>query len=108
MVVADRLPGELRDQNAGLTVVRDVDVEFREDSDGEMAFFVILKLSDPPSGAESWPVDDLWSLRRMTREAIDRIKAKREPEWSWPWFIVFEPEHPDLLNDDDQLPLVED
>lgn len=107
MVVADRLPGELRDRNAGVTVVKDVVIEIREDSDGETAVFVVLKLSDPPHGEDSWPIDDLWALRRITRETIDRLKAEREPAWNLPWFIVFEPEHP-LLHDDDELPFSDD
>jgi hypothetical protein len=107
MVVADRLPGELRNRNAGVTYVKDVKVELREDSSEEPAFFVVLVLSDPPTGHESWPIDDLWALRRITREVIDEIKEELEPNWNLPWFIVFEPEHPELLNDDDELPFAD-
>jgi hypothetical protein len=107
MVVADRLPGELRNRNAGVTYVKDVKVELREDSSEEPAFFVVLVLSDPPTGHESWPIDDLWALRRITREVIDEIREELEPNWNLPWFIVFEPEHPELLNDDDELPFAD-
>ena len=50
MVVADRLPDELRDSQAGKTAVRDVDVRFEEDSSGHPALYLVLTLANPPRG----------------------------------------------------------
>jgi len=77
---------------AGDTAVRDVRVEVREDAFGEDALMVILVLSDPPDDQESWPVDDLRALRRRLREVL----APRLDEIGMPWYVMFEPEHPDL------------
>ena len=73
-------------------------VELREDSSDRQALFVVLVLSDPPSGLETWPVDDLWALRREVREAV----ADQVPDLAIPWFVVFEPEHPDLPDAGDE------
>lgn len=108
MVVTEKLPDQLRDRYAGGTLVRDVKVEFRDDSSDQEALFVILVLSDPPAGADTWPVDDLWELRRLTREAIADITKKLDPQWEMPWFVSFEPQNPELLADDDELPLADD
>lgn len=108
MVVTEQLPGKLRDQHAGGTKVRDVKVEFRDDSSEQEALFVVLVLSDPPPGQESWPIDDLWDLRRITRETIADITKRLDPNWEMPWFVSFEPENPELLSDDDELPLADD
>lgn len=108
MVVTEQLPEKLRDRYAGQTKVKDVKVEFREDSSEEPAVFLILVLSDPPAGAETWPIDDLWELRRITREVISNLKAQLEPNWEMPWFVSFEPENPELLADDDELPFADD
>lgn len=93
--VLEQLPPALKDESAGKTIVRDVRVELREDSDGRAAAFVVLVLSDPPSDLEAWAVDDLWELRRKVREAIDRVT----PELNLPWYVAFEPENPDLAED---------
>lgn len=92
MAVLDQLRPAMRTRSAGETVVRDVRVEWREDAFGDEAVFVVLVLSDPPGDQESWPVDDLRELRRHVRDYI----AGRFPDFSMPWFVVFEPEHPDL------------
>jgi hypothetical protein len=91
----EQLPPALRDQSAGNTIVRDVRVEMGEDSSDRVALFVVLVLANPPEGLDHWPVDDLWELRRRVRAAI----TERLPDLDVPWYVVFEPEHPDLDGD---------
>jgi hypothetical protein len=104
MATVERLPPALKDKSAGATIIKDVRVEVREDSSDRQALFVVLVLSDPPKRLETWPVDDLWELRREVRKVV----AERLPKLDMPWFIVFEPEHPDLLDEDDEPLGVED
>lgn len=108
MVVTEQLPDKLRDQYAGRTKVKDVRVDLRDDSSEQKALFVVLLLSDPPAGEESWPIDDLWDLRRITQEAIADITKQLDPDWEMPWFVSFEPQNPELLSEDDELPLATD
>jgi hypothetical protein len=88
----EQLPPALKDQSAGNTIIRDVRVEMREDSSDRLALFVVLVLANPPDGLDHWPVDDLWELRRIVRTAI----TERIPNLDVPWYVAFEPEHPDL------------
>jgi hypothetical protein len=74
--------------------LRDVRTEMREDSSDRAALFVVLVLANPPEGLDRWPVDDLWELRRIVRAAI----AERLPQLDIPWYVIFEPEHPDLAD----------
>ncbi len=91
-VLEKKLPAELHGKSAGETFIRDVRVDLREDSDDRTAAFVVLVLSDPPSGMEAWAVEDLWQLRRIVRQAIN----DELPELELPWYVVFEPENPEL------------
>jgi hypothetical protein len=91
----EQLPPALRDQSAGNTIIRDVRVEMGEDSSERVSLFVVLVLANPPEESDHWPVDDLWELRRRVRTAI----AERLPDLDVPWYVVFEPEHPDLDDD---------
>lgn len=91
-VLEKQLPRALRDEHAGATYIRDVRVELREDSDCRLAAFVVLVLSDPPEGQEVWDVEDLWELRRIVRRAIHDEVA----DLGMPWYVVFEPENPEL------------
>ena len=76
---------------------RRIRVEEREDSSGERALYIVLTLSDPPRGEDTWPVDDLWALRSKVRVAVSE-----ESKWiTEPWFVMFEPEHPGELDSDD-------
>lgn len=92
----EKLPPALKDQSAGDTIIRDVRAEMREDSSDRLALFVVLVLANPPKDLDQWPIEDLWELRRKVREAV----AERLPELDVPWYVVFEPEHPDLADDD--------
>src|SRR5690242_14050801 len=95
MAVAEQLPRALKDQNAGETWIKEVRVDVREDSSERSALFVVLVLSDPPHGAETWPVDDLWALRRIVREAMTELQPEL-PEM--PWYVVFESKDHEVLD----------
>ena len=104
MTVAELLPNELEGQHAGETKVREVRVDVREDSSGRTALFVVLVLSEPPRGADTWPVDDLWALRRAVREAKSKIEeegTQTPVAGELPWFVVFESKDHELLDAED-------
>jgi hypothetical protein len=104
--VDELLPQELTGQFAGKTKVKDVRVDVREDSSERPAVFITLILSDPPKAAETWPVEDLWALRRMVREAKDRAEAtwrsenKSDPP-ELPWFVEFQTTREEVLDWED-------
>jgi hypothetical protein len=70
----------------GGTRVVSVTVRSGEDSEGSPALFVELVLSAPPEDQGTWPVDDLWLLRRMLSDAVRDIPTDVS------WFVTFEPE----------------
>jgi hypothetical protein len=100
MVVAEQLPQKLTDQYAGDTRITAVRADVREDSSERPALFVSLVLSDPPEGADTWPVDDLWTLRRIVRDVMAEIEAEGELH-GLPWFVVFESARDELLDWED-------
>jgi len=103
MAVLEEIPLAIKDKAAGATLVRDVRVAVAPDSFGDDALFIILVLSDPPAGHDTWPVEDLRELRQFVREYL----GSRLTELGMPWFVAFEPEHPDLPEiDDEQLDLL--
>lgn len=103
MAVLEELRPAIRDRAAGQRLLRDVRVAVEPDSFGDDALFIVLVLSDPPAGEETWPVNDLRALRQAVREALEPKLA----EIGMPWFVSFEPEHPDLPEiDDEQLDLL--
>jgi hypothetical protein len=106
MVAAEQLPGRLTDQYAGETTITAVRADVREDSSERPALFVSLVLSDPPKGADTWPVDDLWALRRIVRDVMVEIEAEGELR-GLPWFVVFESKDHEKLDADDIDELLE-
>jgi len=98
MTVLDAIQ-PMKHQTVGNTIVRDIHVERQPDSVGDEADFVVLVLADPPEGEDTWPLEDLRSLRQAVREAI----AERVKDLDATWYVVFEPEHPDLDDGDPQL-----
>jgi hypothetical protein len=87
---------QLRGQVApGETRVVEVQVRAGEDADGERALYVELKLANPSGDRETWPVEDVWELRRRLRDAVAHLGA------DIPWFIVVEPEDPGELDPED-------
>src|SRR5205814_6579079 len=95
MATREKLPAALRDRTAGDTRVVGARATVGEDSEGRSALFITLVLS-APSG-DTWPVEDLWELRRNVRSVI----AEVDPDLELPWFIVFEPESAEQLETDD-------
>ena len=97
MAVLEQLRPAMAAQRAGDTIVRDVRVEQGTDSFGEEALTIVLVLSDPPAGRETWPVEDLRALRDGLRE----ILAPHLDSLGMAWYVAFEPEHPELDDSDD-------
>jgi hypothetical protein len=87
----------LTNRTAGRTRIVGVRVRYGEDSDGDPALFVKLMLSDPPAGMDTWPVEDVWELRRAVRDVITGL----EPQPNVAWFISFVPESAEELEPDD-------
>ena len=100
MVVADRLPDALRKHQAGRTEVRNATVRFEEDASGQEALYVVLTLANPVRGQATWPVGDLWALRRDVLDIKDRLEVEHGEALDMPWFVVFEPEKPSELEDE--------
>lgn len=84
--VEETLTHRLRDLEAGGTRVLDAHVRHGEDSEGEPALFLELTLTNPPEGSGTWPVDDIWDLRRRVRDIVAHLN-----EIDQPWFIAFRP-----------------
>ena len=105
MATVERVREALTEQHleAGETDVRDLRIGLGADANGDEALFVKLILSVPPDGQETWPVDDLWALRR----AIGDILAEVDPERTVPWVVSFEPETGDELAPEDAEDAVE-
>jgi hypothetical protein len=95
-VVEEALRKALRDGEVGSTRVVSVHVRRGEDSEGQPALFVELTLTDPPEEAGTWPVDDIWQLRRLVRDAVSGLEGI-----DLPWFVFFQPEHPGELEPSD-------
>lgn len=93
---SDDLVSLLRDKAAGNTHIVGVTVRQGEDSNGDPALFVELMLSNPPRETGTWPVDDIWELRGIVREAVERLEGSDAP-----WFIEFEPEQAEEFSDED-------
>jgi hypothetical protein len=91
--VQQQLPRDLANREVGQTRIQRVEVDLRQDSDGEPAIRITLILSDPPGKSETWPVRDLWSMREVVYDAIVQLDPP------FPWFIEFEPEHPGDLTE---------
>jgi hypothetical protein len=89
-------------REVGDTRILGVHAREEEDSDGRPAVFVDLLLTNPPRGRETWPVDDIWTLREIVREAISGLAVED------PWFIRFAPEEAGELEPEDtkeQIPV---
>jgi hypothetical protein len=106
MVVAEQLPDELKGRHAGQTQVRNARVEMREDSSERPAVFIVLVLEPPLGRKDTWPVEDLWELRRAVAKAKEdvesRYRAQQHAEPAdLPWFVEFESTRDELLDWED-------
>jgi hypothetical protein len=90
------LEEKLRGLEAGTTRVLNATVRHEEDSEGEPALFLELTLTNPPPGEETWPIDDIWALRRKIGDVVAGIEGITEP-----WFIRFQPKDPGELEPSD-------
>lgn len=99
MATVERLGAALRESDVvvGQTRVLDVRSDVGEDSEGTPAIFFELTLSDPPAGLDTWPVDDIWEIRRV----VQKIMAAAGPELEVPWFLSFVPESSEDLEPED-------
>lgn len=83
----------LRDSVAKLEVgsirVRDASLRFDENALGEVAAFLDLTLSDPRSGADTWPLDEVLDLHRQVDLQAER--AGLTP----PWHVTLRRESPE-------------
>jgi hypothetical protein len=88
MATLERVEQALTDRHFNIGGVRVVviDASLGVDSDGEDAIIVRVVLA-PPEG-DTWPVEDVWELRRMIRDVI----ASVDPELEIPWVISIESE----------------
>lgn len=94
--IEGELEGKLRELESGETRVLDALVRRGEDSEGGPALFLVLTLTNPPAGHETWPTDDIWALRERVREAMASVD-----DVTVPWFITFQPEDPGELEPED-------
>ena len=90
----DELSAALKGARVGQTSVRDVRTRIDLNAAGEYGLFVRFVLENPL--AETWPIDDLWELRKRVREHL----ADRDPGFGMPWYISFEPESEEWPADD--------
>lgn len=97
--VLERLPDELEHQRSGPVQVLGVDIRVQPDSEGRDAAFIVVTLSDPPAGEETWPTEDIWRLRRRVGRAIRHL----DPEVSLPWFLQLQTADPDDHGDDETV-----
>jgi hypothetical protein len=105
MVVVDRLPEALRDKHAGATEVRNARVRVEEDSSGQPALVIALTLNDPPRGRDTWPVEDLWELRKIVLVVKTELESELGP-LDLPWAVAFEPESSEELDSEDLREIV--
>ena len=57
-----------RESSTAQVTVEDAMVEWRLDLAEEPVLLVTMALSDPPPGADTWPVEDLYQIRTGVRE----------------------------------------
>lgn len=96
----EQLHEALRDAHlaAGNTAVTDVQVRRGPDSSGESAIFIDLTLSNPAQSGETWPVEDIWELRRKIRNVVWHVYPE---DFDLPWFVSLQPEEPGELAPED-------
>ena len=63
-----------------------VEYDIAEDRDGVPSVYLSVVLSDPPAGADTWPLDDLLSLRRAVRAKANAMGLEA------PFYLWFTPE----------------
>jgi hypothetical protein len=118
-VALDDLRPALKDRakdSPEIAHLRDVLWELHKEDDGSTTIVFTFVLADPPDGMETWPVDELWELRRVAREVVPKSLEKALAEAAveagttvdalpqFGWTVEFKPEHmPPLAPDDESL-----
>ena len=82
----------------GITPTRVV-LHRQEDASGEEAWIFEVNLPDPEPQSGTWPVQALNEFARAARDKALDVSV------SWPWHIVFFPEHEEEQADEDQIRL---
>lgn len=119
-VLLDDLPPELKSRAEGATKVaqvREVVSHLREGDDDDATTIVLtFVLADPPAGMDTWPVEELWELRRIARDVVPQalgaavakaaadagISVDAIPKFGWT--VEFKPEHmPSFAADDKSI-----
>lgn len=121
--VLDELRPALKSRAEGATEIaqlRDVLVDVRDENDGRKIIVLTFVLADPSNGADTWPVAELWELRRVAREVVPKAlakildKAAKDRDIAvddlppFGWTVEFKPEHMPPLAPDDVPLAVED
>jgi hypothetical protein len=116
-LMLEDLPPELKRLAKGATKVariHEVVTYTRQEEDGGATLVLTFVLADPPAGMDTWPVEELWELRRIAREVVPSAIAKVladaaqqagttvEALPSFSWTVEFKPEHMPTLEADDE------
>jgi hypothetical protein len=120
-VMLDDLPPALKRRAEGTTevaLVRDVISRVHTEDDGTRTIVLTWVLADPPSGMDTWPIEELWELRRVAREVVPQAVARAVAEAAreagttaevlpaFSWTVEFQPEHmPPLAKGDESFDL---
>jgi hypothetical protein len=117
--VLDEISPALKSRAEGTTKIaqiREVLTDIRTEDDGRWTIVLTFLLADPPKGMETWPVEELWELRRVAREVVPQSISKNLQELAnerdidvddlppISWTVEFKPEHmPPVAPADEQL-----
>ncbi len=93
--VADSFLDQVVGRSFGSVTVVRVQSFLDEDNAGELATYLTLFLNDPPG--ETWPVDDIYGLKRTLR------REAREEGLEGPLYFDLRPLTPDVLYEDDEV-----
>jgi hypothetical protein len=74
---------------SGTVSVLDAALTFEPDTYGGELVVLHLTLSDPPLGADTWPIDDLLEIYRIIDDTAIAL------ELSLPWHVRVHSEHPE-------------
>lgn len=90
----ERIASELEGFESGSVSVRFAEGRLSADEEGEAVTRFSLVVSDPPSGSETWPLDDLQDVRRHVRGLV----MSAADDLPYP-LIAFYPETSDAPDD---------
>jgi hypothetical protein len=94
---AEQLAQWVRGQRFGPVEVVHATQRVEADADDVPAIFLVLVLNDPPDGSETWPLEDVLSLRRSV------LNQARELGIEAPVYVELSPEtEPDQEPDQEE------